>query len=137
VLAKPGSDTVRWKDPGDEAPTALATVALDGRVLVAAVYFWRKIRADGRRSGAELMPLLVQRRQTVPATSAVMLQILANLADGRCRLCTPNPLDWVGLGMNLLPLKAFPPGGAGAPGGNCLTMDRSGLPGRFSEPRVA
>ncbi|WP_424532838.1 sodium:calcium antiporter [Sphaerisporangium viridialbum] len=46
-----------------------------------AVYFWREIRADADHGdGADLEPLLLQRRRETPATWAVIVQTLATLA---------------------------------------------------------
>jgi cation:H+ antiporter len=45
-----------------------------------AVYFWRELRAGGEHGdGADLEPLLLQRRREVPATWAVLAQTLVTL----------------------------------------------------------
>jgi hypothetical protein len=114
---------------------SLQTVALDGVCAASGVYFWRQIRADEPHSG-ETHPFLRCGR-SVAAASAVIPQILVNLADGRCRRCGRNPPDRVGFRMSRVPLThVVNLGIARKPGGNGLTTGRSEPLRRSGEMRA-
>lgn len=115
--------------PGADGVRALSNRGAGWPVLCAAqaVYFWRDIRSEERRSSEKRIPAPREYCQAAPGTSAVIRSILASPAGGRCRLAETRPPDWVGLGIYLLPLgHVFKHGMAGKLRGNCPGNGRCG-----------